>query len=623
MPLPWRCRRAAGADMNININKIIQTFRDNLSSALLVVLLLFYVASGMPAKSFAYLMFLFVASVLYVGSGVLLYTSFSGPERNTGAFRLLQLAFWLTLASLGFYFFQTDVLWSKIVGDSPGTLSERVRQVLQIFYFSGFAVVLGALVLSTAVRSEARGVMSAVLTAAGLLVLLVALNYWAHIRPAAVDMTLMRKFSLSHESRELLRGVEGEIKITAFYPFFSEMYRDVELMLRDAASTNSKISYTFIDPLREKNLADEKKVDRIGTILLEAADPSTSHTANPKEAKAQRTTRFEIPDEDSIKRFERELISNILQISGKKKNIYYSQGHEEKSVSGPFADDTIAILDENLRALRHHIKQLTPQEGFPAKMPEADVVLVLGPRRDFTQAEKVRLKQFFDDGGKLFVAVDPESTADFSFLLSGLKVKLVRERLHSDFALPPGKTTLQSANYSEHAITAPFVKRPEERKLTIFPGAGYFETSTESNPDYDVNYFVLSHFTSWVDSIKNGIRDDKKEPLASFKIGLAAKSKKNNGRLIFLADSDFMINRYIDMQQNKELAMRSIAWLAEDDKLTGIVAGKYDDEKVKITGTKDTVIFHLFLYIYPGIILFVGYLVVRAKRRRMTENREA
>jgi hypothetical protein len=599
----------------MNLGRIITFRRQNLSVLLLAVLLLFYIASGFTGKSFAYLMLVFVAALLYVGCGVLFYTTFTAAEKKGGQFRLLQLAYWLILASLFFYFVQIDAVWSKIAGDTPQTFHERLRQILQIFYFTGFAIVLVTLILSTAVKTEARGATQALITGGGLLVLVVALNYWAHIRPASVDMTLMRRFSLSADSRELLRGVEGEIKVTAFYPFFSEMYRDVELMLRDASAANAKITYTFIDPLREKNLADAKKVDRIGTILLESGESDAG--------KGPRTTRFEILDEDAIKRFERELVSNILQISGKKKTLYYTQGHEEKSVSGPFADDTIAILDENLRALRHHVKQLTPQEGFPGKMPEADAVLVIGPRRDFMQAEKNRLKQYFEEGGKLLVAVDPESSADFSFLLAPLKVKFVKERLHSDYALPPGKTTLQSANYSEHAITAPFVRRPEERKLTIFPGAGYFETGAETNPDYDVNYFLLSHFTSWVDTIRNGIRDDKKEPLASFKIGLAAKSKKNQGRLIFITDSDFVVNRYIDMQQNKELAMRTIAWLAEDDKLTGIVSGKYDDEKVKLTGTKDTVIFHLFLYIYPGLILLAGFLVVRAKKRRLTENREA
>lgn len=599
----------------MDLAKLTALARSYLAPALFFCLLLLYVASGFTQKGFGYFVAVFIAGLIYITCGAALYTLYKPAEKKGGAFQLLQFAYWLTAFALFCYFIQIDFFWTKLTGESQQGTAERLRQVLQIIYFSGFALICVSLFVAMAVRAEAREALGSILTLGGLLLFLVALNYWSHIRPAAVDMTLMRKFSLSQDSRELLKGVDGQVKITAFYPFFSDLYRDVELLLRDAASANGKISYTFIDPLREKNLADEKKIDRIGTILIETTDET-----EPDAKKKEKSTKFEIVDEDGIKRLERELVTNIIQVSGKRRNIWYSQGHEEKSVSGNFKDDTIESFDENLRALRHHIKQLSPSEGYPAKMPQADLVLVLGPKRDFSAAEKAALKKYFDEGGKLLIAVDPESAADFSFLLSPLKVKYTKEKVHSDYSLPPGKTMLQSANYSEHAITAPFVKRPEERKLTIFPGAGYLETSNESNPDFDINYFLLSHFTSWIDKIPNGLRDDKKEPIASFKIGMAVKSKKNSGRLIFVGDSDFLVNRFIDMQQNKELAMRSIGWLLEDEKLTGIVSGKYDDEKVKLNGLKDTIVFHLFLYIYPGLILLVGVLVVRAKRRRMSEN---
>jgi len=574
----------------------MKVLRENLVPLLLASLFLFYVASNFQTKGFGYAVTLLLAVCAYVLAGILLYS-----ERGN-LFKLLQLAYWLILFSLFCYFTQIDFFWTKITPESPSPTFERLRQIIQIIYFSGFAVVFVALTLAFAVRVEAKAAVTAVLTLGGLLFFLIALNYWAHIRPAQVDMTLMRKFSLSKDSRELLRGVEKDVKITAFYPFFSDMYRDVELMLRDAASANGKISYTFIDPVREKNLADEKKVDRIGTILVEAGD---------------KNTKFEILDEDAIKRLERELVSNILQISGKKQTIYYTQGHDEKSISGPFKEDTIEIFDENLRALRHEMKQLSPQEGFPGKMPAADLVMAIGPRRDFTAPEKAALKKYFDDGGKLFIAVDPESAADFSFLLEPLKVKFKKESVSSDLSEPPGKTTIQSANYSEHAITAPFVRRPEERKLTVFPGAGHLESSGDA-PDYDVNYFLLSHFTSWIDKNANGRRDDKQEPVASLKLGMAVKSKKNSGRLIFVSDADHLVNKFIERQQNKELVMRMVGWAIEDEKLTGIVTGKYDDEKVKLAGTADTVVFHLFLYIYPGLFLLIGFLVVRAKRRRIS-----
>lgn len=598
----------------MDILKLTEFVRKRLNFLFLAVLLLTYIASAFSTRGVGYFFFLFFAALIYLSGGIALYTLFKGDERKTGAFRLTEIAFWIMLCSFFFYFIQIDPVWSKILGEKKSESFERLRQILQIFYFSGFTIIFLGLLVASTIRLQAKEAPVAMATLGALLVALVALNYWSHVAPAQVDMTLMHRFSLSTDSKQILRGMETNVKVTAFFPFFSDLYRDVELLLRDAVATTGKISYTFIDPLREKDLADAKKVDRIGTILIEADDATEGKISN-------RSTRFEVSDSQGLKRLERELVSGILQVSGKPKTIYYMQGHDEKSIASQFSEDSVGVFDEALRALRHHLKRLTPAEGFPQKMPVADLVMVLGPRRDFTPIEKKTLKEYFDKGGKIFIALDPESSADFSFLLSPLKVKYVHSKLLSDFSLSPGKATLQTATYGEHAITEIFSKRGEERKLTLFPGAGHFETEKESAPDYDVNFFLMSHYATWIDSIPNGLRDDKKEPIASFKIGLAAQSKKNAGRLVFLADSDFLVNRFIDMQQNKELALRIVGWLTENEKLTGIVPGKYDDEKVKLTGRKDAIVFHLFLYIYPGILLLIGFFIVRQKRKRLSQNK--
>lgn len=601
----------------MDILKVTEFVRKRLNFLFLVVLLLTYTASTFSTRGVGYFFLLFFAALLYVAGGIALYTLFKGDERKTGAFRLTEIAFWIMLCSFFFYFIQIGPVWNKILGEKKSVSLERLRQIFQILYFSGFTIVFLGLLVASTVRLQAKEAPVALTTLGALLVALVALNYWTHIAPAQVDMTLMHRFSLSTDSKQILRGMETNVKVTAFFPFFSDLYRDVELLLRDAVATTGKISYTFIDPLREKDLADSKKVDRIGTILIEAQDTGSETIEGSK----VRSTRFEISDSQGLKRLERELVSGILQVSGKPKTIYYTQGHEEKSITSQFNEDSIGTFDETLRALRHHLKKLTPAEGFPQKMPAADLVMILGPRRDFAPIEKKALKEYFDKGGKIFVALDPESSADFSFLLSPLKLKYVHSKLLSDFSLPPGKATLQTSTYGEHAITEIFSKRGEERKLTLFPGAGHFETEKESAPDYDVNFFLMSHYATWIDSIPNGLRDDKKEPIASFKIGLAAQAKKNSGRLVFLADSDFLVNRFIDMQQNKELALRIVGWLTENEKLTGLVPGKYDDEKVKLTGRKDAIVFHLFLYIYPGILLLVGFFIVRQKRKRLSQNK--
>jgi hypothetical protein len=102
--------------------------------------------------------------------------------------------------------------------------------------------------------------------------------------------------------------------------------------------------------------------------------------------------------------------------------------------------------------------------------------LIIGPRSDFTAGREVTgSRQYFDAGGKVLVAVDPESAADFSFLLGAFEGEsLSKDRLHSDYALPPGKTTLQSANYSEHAITAPFRETTRRTQADNFSRGGLF-----------------------------------------------------------------------------------------------------------------------------------------------------
>lgn len=598
------------------MQKVVNWLRGNIAPLLLFVLLLLYFSSFSTERGFGYFLLLFLAALLFATAGFSFYGLLKSQERQ--AARLVELAYWVILVCAALYFVQLDPIWLKLTSERDSVFWERLRQILRILYFCGFFIAVLALVLFIALRWESRAALSGIITLGGLFVFLVALNFWSHISPAAVDMTLMRRFSLSKESRELLRGIELKVEVTAFFPFFSEFYRDTELLLRDAVATNSKISYTFIDPLREKELADKKKVDRIGTILIEAENPEEK---DPEKRKL--STRFEILDDDGLKRLERELVSNLLQVSGKKRTLYYTQGHDEKPLTGNFGDDTITVFDESLRVLRHFVKKLTPNEGYPGKMPKADLVMIVGPRRNFNTIEKNTLKKYFDDGGRIFLALDPESAADFSFLFEPLKVRYVRTRLLSDYSLKPDKSVLQTVNYSEHAITAPFIRRPEERKLTLFPGAGYFESTNETNPDIDINYFLLSHYSSWVDKIPNGVRDEKSEPIAAFKLGFAALSKKNGARLVAIADSDFLVNRFIDMQQNRELTMRIIGWLLEDEKLTGIVPGKYDDEKVKLSGIADTIVFHLFLYIIPGAMLVAGFLIVRAKKRRMSEFRQS
>ena len=581
---------------------------------IITALFLNYVANSLGSYDFTYFVLLFLATLTLIAATTAHYFFHrTTDEKQTAYFRLVQSALWLIWGALAIYYLQKDILWIKLTPESKPIAFERLQNVLQILYFTAFGIGIFCALFSLSLRTTRASVLTPIATMGGLILVLVSLLYWTHIRPSALDLTTLRRFSLSAEGKELLKGVEQAVKVTAFHPFFSENYREIEIILRSAANANPKITYTFIDPMREKSLADEKKVDRVGVILLESVDPTESDSQ-----KRLKTHRFTIATNDDMKRLERELVMGIVQLTGKKRELFYTNGHDEKILSGAASDDTIEAFDTNLRALRYAMKPLTPAEGFPFKMPKADLVMSLGPRRDFSTQEKKILLDYFNSGGKLFLAVDPESAVDLDFLLKPANVRLQKQRVLSDFSMRPSRSILQTHSYRDHVITAPYIQQSHQKFLTVFPGAGTLEQSNVA-PDFDVNFFLMSDAVSWIDVIPNGLRDEQREKIAQYNLAVAIQSKKHQGRLVVVADSDFLINRYIDIQMNKELSMRMVQWLLADEKMIGVVPDRLDDKRVDLSGRKGEIVFYFLVLIYPLLILGAGLLSVRSYRRRLVQ----
>ena len=66
----------------MDLNKLTAFVRSYLSPLLIFTLLLFYIASGFSTKGFGYAVILMLASLLFTGCGVALYTLFKGDDKK-------------------------------------------------------------------------------------------------------------------------------------------------------------------------------------------------------------------------------------------------------------------------------------------------------------------------------------------------------------------------------------------------------------------------------------------------------------------------------------------------------------------------------------------------------------
>lgn len=582
-----------------------------------------YIAVAIFESGPAHYIFHGMAFFLWVFLGLYFFISDDfKKENNSGHNALIIYTMVFTLLAYVFYFIQSDFSWEKISSLSADkNFTGKIRTILQILLFCAFMTAMVFAVIAKSIVNSSYGVanraQNLIFTVSALLLFCFAINYISYQRPLTADLTLWRRFSLSEEGKKIVKSVDKKVQITAFYPYFHDYHREVELLLRDIRANNYKIEYTFADTMREKEISEAKKVTEYGWVVFECID-ETEHDINLR----TKTRKVNVMQNDDLKRMEKDFISAILGVTEKKRTVFFTAGHDEKYIQGPFTDDLISVFEDNLRYTNYQIEQLTPDKGFPGKIPEADVIISIGARRDFTKAEKESLGNFIEKGGRMFIATDPDSRADFSFLLNSMGLEYKKEYIHSDFSLKPRKKDIVAINYTDHSIVQNLVNLPEHRKYSVFPGSGFIHQKKEDKENFTVDFIVSSHYTSWLDTIPDGKRNDPKEKPGSFKLAAALKSNKSGGRIVFFSDSDFVTNKYIEYSQNKRIAIQSVQWLAENERVLGLVPAKWDNERVKLPGYRDAFVKYFLIFIWPGIILISGLTYVKKRKQKMLKKGE-
>src|SRR5581483_3815554 len=136
---------------------------------------------------------------------------------------------------------------------------------------------------------------------------------------------------------------------------------------------------------------------------------------------------------------------------------------------------------------------------------DTTVVMVIGPQKPFLPEEIAALRRFWDGGGKLFLALDPDSGVDMHELLDPIGVKYHLTTLANDQAFArrthqdSDRANLVTASYSSHP-TMSSLQRLGMRAPMILPGAGWFETMKDHSKDVIIDSPLKAHFATFPDA---------------------------------------------------------------------------------------------------------------------------
>jgi ABC-type uncharacterized transport system involved in gliding motility auxiliary subunit len=399
-------------------------------------------------------------------------------------------------------------LFLMTAGVTAGLVSENWGLLPLVFIIAGAVVIGGWLIWQNQQnnwwgRRSTQTSTNALFATLAFLAILGLINFLGTRYNWRTDLTETKLFTLSPQSRELVRSLETPVKVWVFDANQTPLDRD---LLENYRRQNPKFNFEYVDPRGRPGLTRKFGVKEDGEVYLESGEKRQL-----VQVVSQQEPLSEIKVTNSLQQ--------MTNLSSAK--VYFLQGHGEHQISGSEEGISQAIKALSDRTYTTLPLNLAEKSSVPQ---DANVVVIAGPKRALFESEVNALRQFLNRGGNLLLMIDPSIDPKLNSLFAEWGIKL-DNRLVVDVSgsvgLGPAAPLVRE--YGKHPISKDFGNGisfyPLARPIDIVPVPGVQATPlliTKPYPD------------SWAESdlesenLKFNPESDRKGPLT---LGVALTRK--------------------------------------------------------------------------------------------------
>lgn len=522
----------------------------------------------------------------------------------------------------------------------------------------GVAIAAGVLWLVTtivqmagsSVRRRNLAGLSSVLGSVLFLAICVVLYALARQWDQSWDLTQEGRQELAPQTIQVLENLHDDILVLGL--FTNTGAREVvvaeektRLFLERCQKHTPYLKVEFIDP--------QKELARLKAMNLTFADPQgtvvirkDTGDANPP----QRTIPFKGPQPRLEEREFTNALINVIQET--KPTIGFLIGHGEKDITKPECANMKQFLESEGYAVESAVIDVSQGtiSGDFAILAVNGLGAKQGAGGTYSPREIEALDNFINDGGRLFVLVDPQyATArrplfDWleqrfgvvvgeDLLISGINERLGEVSLVPDSAVStvfqksdiPDTMEFHGCFSTESPITKNFDKRIDllaARTVSI----------AEDKPDTVTAHRILNTLPyAWAEKDMALLAEgkapvqDADEPLGSYGVAVAASLKTErpigdtgetrDARVVVVGDSDFLSNETILNGGNLNLMLNSMAWLSAREELIAIRPRVAENLPISLSDSDERRIGWIATLGVLHIVLLAGVVVFLFRRK--------
>jgi ABC-type uncharacterized transport system len=443
------------------------------------------------------------------------------------------------------------------------------------------------------------------------LVFAFAITYVSSERDKKLDLAFFRTARPGEVVTKIVRTLDAPMEIASFFPEGNEVREEVDNYLKDLAKESGQLTITHydfdIDPIKAK----EYGVSSNGTLVF-VRGKRHELLGLPVQFEAAR---------NALRTLDKEVQQRFMLIVRQTKTAFFTTGHGERTWQPP-ANNTdkragLMKLRELMLDQSYDLREFGAADGLIQDVPQdATIVAIIGPQRPFSADESASINRYFNRGGRLLIALDPENKVDMHEVLSTLQLEyhavtlandqVFARRTHTD----ADRTNLVVAQFSSHpAVTT--LLRLGTRAPVVLPGAGWIDAKRNRPIDVQVDAPIKAHYSTWADTNGN-FQFDGDEQRRAYEVSGA--TTKGLSRAFVLADSDCFGDEAIVVPGNELLTLDLMHWLMGDEAYQGLVATE-QDLPISHTRKQDVAWFYSTIFLAPTVVLLVGWATTRRRKR--------
>jgi ABC-type uncharacterized transport system involved in gliding motility auxiliary subunit len=431
--------------------------------------------------------------------------------------------------------------------------------------------------------------------------ILVVINLFVLQNPGTpFDFTEGKQNSLAKVTLDTLKALPSSVQATAFFTSQTPSDTARKLLENYKTNSNSKFSYSFIDPNQNPLAATQAGITGDGKIYLQMGN------------------RHEIVALAS----EQDLTSGLVRLMNPgQKLIYFLTGHGERDITTA-GNTAYTSAKTALEAKNYTVKPLNliATNKIPS---DATVIIIAGPSQPISTAESSLLQDYVSKGGALVVMEEPTPLTQF-----GNSPDPLADYLASTWGISFDNDIVIDTNTSQplYAVAASYGTHPITEKLqglvSFFPSAR--SLSIASNLTNQPTPLVATASSAWGETDFAALQSNGQVTFNSatdlpgpLTLAVAVSDSKANNHVVVFGDSDFATDAFFGQYANGDMFINSIDWAAGQEQLINLNSPTAISRTLILPSSFWLLVMAIsFLLILPGLVIAGGvasWLVRRSK----------